>query len=90
MKDNLKIDSYIILRIALQGLPTAKLFDGMSFTTTLPAPMTHESPIVTPAHMTTLLAIQQSLPIVTGLAYSKSDNVPSGAFFILRAHGLSS
>ncbi len=36
--------------------------------TTLPAPMTQLSPIVTPGHTTTFAPNQQSLPMVTGLA----------------------
>ena len=36
--------------------------------TTLPAPITHPFPIVTPGHTTTFAPSQQSFPIVTGSA----------------------
>ena len=52
------------------GLPTATLCEGMSFTTTLPAPMVLPSPIVTPGRIVTLPPIQQFPPMVTGLAHS--------------------
>jgi len=42
------------VRITLHGLPTAKLFGGMSFVTTLPAPITLFAPIVTPGRMIAL------------------------------------
>ena len=41
------------------GFPTAKLYGGISFVTTLPAPITHPSPMVTPPQTTTLDASQQ-------------------------------
>lgn len=53
-----------------QGLPTATLWEGMSLTTTLPAPIVLPSPIVTPGRIVTLPPIQQLLPIVIGLAHS--------------------
>lgn len=54
------------LRITLQGLPTAKLFGGISFVTTLPAPITLSSPIVTPGKIIAPVQIQTLSPIVTG------------------------
>ena len=53
-----------ILLMTLAGLPAAMQFEGMSFTTTLPAPMVTLSPMVT------LPPNQQLLPMVTGLAHS--------------------
>ena len=46
------------------GLPAAKESSGMSLTTTLPAPIMHRLPIVTPGQITTPPPIQQSSPIV--------------------------
>ncbi|KAH9898930.1 hypothetical protein F4778DRAFT_177860 [Xylariomycetidae sp. FL2044] len=43
---------------------------GMSFVTTLPAPMVHPRPMVTPGRTMTLPPIQQSSPIVIGAPYS--------------------
>ena len=59
-----------ILLMTLAGLPAAMQFEGMSFTTTLPAPMVTLSPMVTPGSMVTLPPNQQLLPMVTGLAHS--------------------
>ena len=56
--------------MTLQGLPTATVFEGISLTTTEPAPMVTLSPIVTPGRMVTLPPIQTLLPIETGLAHS--------------------
>src|SRR5690625_6941705 len=56
----------VISRITLHGLPAAKLLLGISFTTTLPAPITQLSPIVTPGQTTTFAPSQQSLPTLTG------------------------
>ena len=50
------------------GTPAANELAGMLLVTTLPAPMTQLSPIVTPGHTTTFAPNQQSLPMVTGLA----------------------
>lgn len=52
------------------GFPTATLSEGMSFVTTLPAPITQRSPMVTPGQMIAPPPIQQSAPMVTGKAYS--------------------
>ena len=49
----------------------ARLYGGISLVTTLPAPMTHPSPMVTPPHTTTLDASQQLSFIVIGFAYSR-------------------
>ena len=53
-----------ILFIILQGFPTAITLLGISFVTTLPAPIIVLSPILTPGKITTLPPIQTSLPIV--------------------------
>ncbi|KAI0550112.1 hypothetical protein F4679DRAFT_220014 [Xylaria curta] len=42
----------------------------MFLVTTLPAPMVHPFPMVTPGMIVTLPPIQQSSPMTTGLAYS--------------------
>ena len=47
------------------------LYGGISFVTTLPAPITHPSPMVTPPQTTTLDASQQLSFIVIGFAYSR-------------------
>jgi len=78
MKKDYSILSFsVISRITLHGLPTARLCGGIFFVTTLPAPITLPSPIVTPPQTTTLAANQQSFSIVTGFAYSRLYNVPS-------------
>ena len=59
-----------ILLMTLAGLSAAMQFEGISFTTTLPAPMVTLSPMVTPGSMVTLPPNQQLLPMVTGLAHS--------------------
>lgn len=58
----------VILRITRQGTPAAKLSDGMSRVTTLPAPMTQLSPIVTPGQTVTFAPNQQLSPMMTGFA----------------------
>ena len=63
------INPYNLL-ITLQGLPTAITFDGISLTTTDPAPMVTLSPIVTPGKIVTLPPIHTFFPIVTGKAHS--------------------
>lgn len=75
----------VICRITLHGFPTARECGGISFVTTLPAPITQPSPIVTPPVTTTLLASQQLSPIVIGFAYSSSYAVPSGLNLMLRS-----
>ena len=62
-------NTYILL-IALQGFPTAIELEGISFTTTEPAPIETLSPIVTPGRMVTLPPIHTLWPIVTGFAHS--------------------
>ncbi|KAI0971069.1 hypothetical protein F4678DRAFT_91493 [Xylaria arbuscula] len=52
------------------GDPIATEKSGMSFVTTLPAPMVQPLPMVTPGMMVVLPPIQQSSPMTTGLAYS--------------------
>ena len=60
--------SPLILRITLHGLPTASEFSGISFVTTLPAPITEPSPIVTPGRTITPPPSQQPFPIFIGNA----------------------
>ena len=58
----------VMVLITLAGTPAANESEGISLVTTLPAPITQLSPIVTPGHTTTLAPNQQSFPMVTGLA----------------------
>lgn len=58
----------VISRMTRAGTPAAKELAGMLLVTTLPAPMTQLSPIVTPGHTATFAPNRQSLPMVTGLA----------------------
>ena len=53
---------YYISFITLQGFPTAITFDGISFVTTLPAPITTLSPMLTPGSTITFPPIQTLLP----------------------------
>lgn len=62
--------------MTLQGLPNARELGGMSLVTTLPAPMTEPSPIVTPGRTTTFAAIQTLSSITIGLAEALSDLKP--------------
>ena len=55
----------------LQGFPTARTLDGISFVTTLPAPIVVLSPIVVPGNMVTFPPIQTLFPIFTGIRLSK-------------------
>lgn len=64
------LSSSVICRITLHGTPTATTLLGMDFVTTLPAPMTEWSPIVTPARIVDPAPIQTLLPMVMGLAIS--------------------
>ena len=64
-----KLSNYSSL-ITLQGFPTAMVFDGISFVTTLPAPMTTLLPIVTPLKTVTFPPNQTLFPTVIGFAYS--------------------
>ena len=59
-----------IVFITLHGLPAAKVLAGISRVTTLPAPITQPSPIVTPPITVTLEASQQLLPITMGFPAS--------------------
>ena len=56
--------------ITLHGLPAAIQSEGMSWVTTLPAPITVRSPMVTPGQTVTLPPSQQSSPILMGKADS--------------------
>ena len=56
--------------MTLQGLPAATVQAGMSFVTTLPAPITVLAPIVTPGQITVQPPIHTLSPIVIGLPYS--------------------
>ena len=60
----------VIFRWTVQGLPKASTPAGMSFVTTLPAPITLPSPMVTPPQMVTFAAIQTSLPMRMDRPYS--------------------
>ena len=57
--------------MTLQGLPTAMEFAGISFITTLPAPITQLSPIVTPGITHTFPPNQTLFPTFIGLANSR-------------------
>lgn len=59
-----------------QGLPTATLYAGISFTTTLPAPITEFSPIVTPGRMTEPPPIHTPSLMVTGRAMVLHNDSP--------------
>lgn len=52
--------------ITLQGFPTAITLSGISFVTTLPAPITTLFPIVTPGRIIAPPPIQTLSPIITG------------------------
>ncbi|KAI1492484.1 hypothetical protein F5X96DRAFT_379910 [Biscogniauxia mediterranea] len=52
--------------MALAGLPHATIKGGMSLVTTLPAPIVHPRPMVTPGRTTQFPPNQQSSPIVIG------------------------
>lgn len=59
----------VISRMTRAGTPAANESAGMLTVTTLPAPMTQLSLIVTPGHTATFAPNQQqSLPMPTGLA----------------------
>ena len=57
-------------RSTRQGLPAATTFAGMSRVTTLPAPTTTLSPMVTPGVTTVLPPNQTLFPMATGWPYS--------------------
>ena len=58
--------SSLVLRITLQGLPTATLWSGMSFVTTLPPPITTSLPMVTPGMTCTPAPIHTLSPTLMG------------------------
>ena len=62
------LSAWVISRITRQGTPAASELGGRSRVTTLPAPTTQPSPIVTPPQTTTFAPSQTSLPMVTGRA----------------------
>ena len=55
--------SYYRFLMTLHGFPTATVLDGISPTTTEPAPMVTLSPIVTPGRMVTLPPIHTLWPV---------------------------
>lgn len=57
---------HTIFLMTRAGFPTATLKSGISFVTTLPAPIVTPLPMVTPGTTTTLPPSQQSSPIVIG------------------------
>ena len=67
----LYLSSSVISRRTRQGLPTATTPEGISRVTTLPAPITVLSPIVTPGSTVTPAPIQTLLPTVIGRAISR-------------------
>ena len=62
---------YLISLTFLQGLPYAIELSGMSFVTTLPAPIVTLLPIVTPGSTTTFPPNHTLLPTLIGFTYSK-------------------
>lgn len=58
--------------MTLAGFPTAMAFSGILLTTTLPAPITELSSIVTPGRMVQFAPIPTFLPIITGLGVALS------------------
>lgn len=60
------LSSSVMARMTWQGLPTATELSGMSFTTTLPPPMTTLLPMVTPGITCTPAPIQTLSPTVIG------------------------
>ena len=52
--------------MGLQGFPAAMQSEGMSFGTTLPAPMMERAPIVTPLRIMHFAPIQTSSSMVIG------------------------
>ena len=65
------LSSSVIGRITLHGFPTATLSEGISFTTTLPAPITTLLPIVTPGITCTPAPNHTLSPTLIGYAYSR-------------------
>lgn len=64
------LSSSVIVLTTRQGTPQANTSGGISLVTTLPAPITVLSPIVTPGHIIAPVAIHTLLPIFTGLLVS--------------------
>src|SRR5262245_23504605 len=58
-------------RMTRHGFPAAKTPAGIGRVTTLPAPITVRSPMLTPGQMTAPPPTQTSEPIETGLANSR-------------------
>lgn len=65
-KNNKKIYVQIFRRMTLQGTPQATTLSGISFVTTLPAPITVLFPMVTPGIIIAPPPIQTLFPIRTG------------------------
>jgi hypothetical protein len=65
-----EVPSALIFLITLAGLPTAMHRSGMSLVITLPAPIVTPLPILHGPITTTDPPIQQSLPMLMGLAHS--------------------
>ena len=83
--DNKELEFYsshspFIFLITRHGFPTATQFAGISFVTTLPAPITVPSPIDTPGRMIAPPPIQHPLPIFTGKAYVRQKYSPLSGF----------
>ena len=56
--------------MTLAGTPATMQLSGISLVTTLPAPMTHPEPMVTPGITDTFAPNQQLSPMVIGQAFS--------------------
>ncbi|KAI1331243.1 hypothetical protein F5Y16DRAFT_297053 [Xylariaceae sp. FL0255] len=54
----------------LAGLPTATMSGGIDLVTTLPAPIVHPRPMITPGRTMTFAPSQQSSPMTTGFPVS--------------------
>lgn len=74
---------YFSFFITLAGLPTATESSGISFTTTLPAPMMLRSPMVTPGHTSRLLVAE-----VVELAASHFLKSVHIRLFVLFSHSI--
>ena len=79
------LSASVISRITRQGTPAAKLLGGMSRVTTLPAPITQLSPMVTPGQTVTDAPNQQLLPMWTGFAQQSRRASPSGVMILFRS-----
>ncbi len=87
MSQLLFASSLVIRRITLQGFPTATLSDGISFTTTLPPPITTLLPIVTPGITCTPAPIHTLSPTVIGYAYHASHQYCLSADYCIAGKG---